>query len=162
MRWAEGLGPSPARWIKMYGFTPLLRCANSLAAMSLLCGLAACDAPAPEGAKALRRDAVEPPFSGVRPPSFIGAWTTASDACARPWIINQRRLVSPEGVVCRFEDVRAEAEGWRVAARCALEGDALEELYFETGATSQRRLTLQGGPFPVHRLILCGSELARP
>lgn len=146
----------------MYGFTWLNRCAETLVAMALLCGLAACEAPAPEGAKALRQDTVEPPFSSVRPASFIGAWTTASDACARPWIINQRRLVSPDGVVCRFEDVRAEAEGWRVAARCAIETDALEELYFETGATSQRRLTLQGGPFSIHRLVLCGSDSARP
>lgn len=57
----------------MHGFTRLLRCANPLAAVALLCGLAACEAPAPKGAKALRHDTVKPPLSAARLPSFIGA-----------------------------------------------------------------------------------------
>lgn len=145
----------------MSRFARLPRRFRTLGVLAPLCGMVACGEPAPEPTETLRREALAPP-PVARPASFIGAWTTASHACARPWIINQRRLISPDGVVCRFEDVRAEAEGWRVTARCDAATDLLDELYFETDATPKRRLNLQGGPFSTHRLVLCGSDVAAP
>jgi hypothetical protein len=90
---------------------------------------------------------------------FVGRWAAEQSLCENAaWRFTESELRTPDGSVCRFNDVRAVAGGYDIAARCTTqEPEQDDELRIRFPESASDAMLFEAESIPDEGLIPCDS-----